>query len=200
MQNVTHYFASNPGLVFLLILVMLLLTVIIYSHNALGQYQSSSGNKVQTWIDNLSNIKIEFTYSPAIPVIDTPTELKFNVENLQNGTRLDDLLARVIVLTTSSGQERSFKFPNIFAQNGSFSVKYLFPDSGSYQVISRIYSKGFLTLASFNVFIPPQALGTANITSTSLLVFSASLAGIIGIIAFIVITSRKKRKAESNNL
>jgi hypothetical protein len=118
------------------------------------------------------------------------------VVNLQNGTRLDDLLARVVVLTTSSGQERSFKFPNILAQNGSFSVKYLFPDSGSYQVISRIDSKGFLTLASFNVFIPLQALGTANIISTSLLVFSASLAGIIGIIAFIVLSQVEKEEKQ----
>ncbi len=179
---------------------MILLTVIIQSHNALAEVQSPSASKVQTWIDNLSNIKTEFKYLPSIPVIDTPTELKFNVVHLQNGTNLGDLLARVIVLTTSSGQERSFIFPNIGTHNGSFSVKYLFPDSGSYQVISRISPKNFLTLTSFNVFVPIQAQGNGNVTTT---IFAASLTLIIAIIVIIVIMfirNRRKRKAETGNL
>ncbi|HYT44574.1 MAG TPA: hypothetical protein VEP90_19745 [Methylomirabilota bacterium] len=40
-----------------------------------------------------------------MPIIDTPTNLKFNIQNLQSGKPVTDLLARVVILTNSSGQE-----------------------------------------------------------------------------------------------
>jgi hypothetical protein len=156
----------------------------------LGQDQSLPGSKPQTWIDKLNHIKTEFTYLPASPAIDKPTQLKFDVVHLQNGTKLGNLSARVIVLTTSSGQERSFVFPNVVSQNGSFSVKYLFPEFGSYQVISRIDSKGFSALSSFSVFVP---IGDGGSISTSTLL-AAVVVGIIGIIVFVVLGPKKKKR------
>jgi hypothetical protein len=50
-------------------------------------------------------------------------------------------------VTNSSGQERIFKFTNITAPDGDFSVKYLFLEWGMYQVISTIHSKGVSALA-----------------------------------------------------
>ncbi len=203
MADVTKFFTSSPLHVYLLILVSTILVLVQYSilihpHNVLGQNQALSASKVQTWMDNLSNIKTEFTYLPASPGIDKPTQLKFNVVHLQNGTNLGDLSARVIVLTTSGRQERSFIFPNVVTHNGSFSVNYLFPDSGSYQVISRLDSKGFLTLASFSVFVPLLAGGTTSTNNVSLLVFAASIAGIIGILAVVAVKYivRKRRGHE----
>jgi hypothetical protein len=156
----------------------------------LGQDQSLPASKPQTWIDKLNNIKTEFTYLPASPAIDKLTQLKFDVVHLQNGTKLGNLSARVIVLTTSSGQERSFVFPNIVSQNGTFSVKYLFPEFGSYQVISRIDSKGFSALSSFSVFVP---IGGGGSISTSTLL-AAAVTGIIGIIVFVVLGPKKKKR------
>ena len=52
---------------------------------------SSSVNRTQTWIDKLNNLRIQFAYSPENPGIDTPTELKFNVLNLQTGSHLKDI-------------------------------------------------------------------------------------------------------------
>ena len=202
-KNVTKFFTSSPlhvSLLFLVSAILLLVqhSILIHPHNVLGQNQALSASKVQTWTDNLSNIKTEFTYLPASPDIDKPIELKFNVVHLQNGTNLGDLSARVIILTTSGGQERSFIFPNVVTQNGSFSVNYLFPDSGSYQVISRINSKGFLTLASFSVFVPILSGGTTSTGNVSLLVFAASIAGIIGILAVVALKyiERKRRGHE----
>lgn len=202
-KNVTKFFTSSPlhvSLLFLVstIFVLVQYSIIIHPPNVLGQNQALSASKVQTWMDNLSNIKTEFTYLPASPDIDKPTELKYNVVHLQNGTNLGDLFARVIVLTTSGGQERSFIFPNVSTHNGSFSVNYLFPDSGSYQVISRIDSKGFLTLASFSVFVPLLAGGTTSSSNVSLLVFTASIAGIIAILAVVAVKYivRKRRGHE----
>jgi hypothetical protein len=167
------------------------LSIFIHPNDIFGQDQPVSDSKPQTWIDNLSNIKIEFTNSPGSPVIDKPTQLKFDVAHLQNGTKLSNLSARVIVLASVGGQQRSFIFPNVVSHNGSFSVKYLFPDSGSYQVISRIDSVGLLNLASFNVFVP---------TNNSLRIFAASIVGIIGIAIVMALRYTETKRKDKNKL
>src|SRR5919108_5045857 len=97
-------------------------------------YAQPSASKTQTWIDKQNNIKIQFASQPENPVVDKPAELKFSVQSLKTGESLKNLLARIVV---TDGQ-RSFKFTNITIPDGNFSVKYLFPDSGTYQVIGRI--------------------------------------------------------------
>jgi hypothetical protein len=113
---------------------------------------SNNSNKVQEWINQREGIKIQFIYKPDKPIIDTFTELKFSVQNLTTGDHIKDLLARIVV---TNGQ-RLFKFENISVPDGDFSVKYLFPDDGTHQVITRIDVKDSINLASFNVFVPHQ--------------------------------------------
>ena len=111
-------------------------------------------NRTQQWISQRDGIKILFLYEPEKPIIDTFTELKFSVLNLTSSEHLKDFMARVVV---TNGQ-RLFKFENITVADGDFSVKYIFPDDGTHQVVTRI-SKGtsILTLAIFNVFVPHQS-------------------------------------------
>lgn len=111
-------------------------------------------NRTQQWISQRHGIKILFLYEPEKPIIDTFTELKFSVLNLTSSEHLKDFMARVVV---TNGQ-RLFKFENITVADGDFSVKYIFPDDGTHQVVTRI-SKGtsVLTLATFNVFVPHQS-------------------------------------------
>ena len=180
------------------IMMAIIVVVVILSLNTavLGQTSSSSSsvNRTQTWTDKLNNLKVQFTYSPDNPAIDTPTELNFNVLNLQTGSHLKDLFARIVVLTNSGGQQRSFKFTNISAADGNFSVKYLFPDSGSYQVISKIDSKDSSNLASFNVFVPFQPLGTVNVSNLNTLILPALLVGVIGTIVVVTLIWKSKKK------
>jgi hypothetical protein len=194
-------FSSVILLVSLLFSIMMaIIVVVILSLNTavLGQTSSSSSsssvNRTQTWTDKLNNLKVQFTYSPDNPAIDTPTELNFNVLNLQTGSHLKDLSARIVVLTNSGGQQRSFKFTNISAADGNFSVKYLFPDSGSYQVISKIDSKDSSNLASFNVFVPFQPLGTVNVSNLNTLILPALLVGVIGTIVVVTLIWKSKKK------
>ena len=109
--------------------------------------------KVQEWIDKSKNIKIQFAYSPEKPIIDTFTELKFSVQDLKTGEHIKNFDARVVV---TNGQ-RLFKFENITVANGDFSVKYLFPDDGTHQVLTRINTNYSFLLASFSVFVPHQS-------------------------------------------
>ena len=110
-------------------------------------------SKVQEWIDKSKNIKIQFAYSPEKPIIDTFTELKFSVQDLETGEHIKNFDARVVV---TNGQ-RLFKFENITVADGDFSVKYLFPDDGTHQVLTRINTNNSILLASFSVFVPHQS-------------------------------------------
>lgn len=184
------------SLLFSIIVAIIVVVILSLNTAALGQTSpsSSSDNRTQTWTDKLNNLKVQFTYSPDNPAIDTPTELNFNVLNLQTGSHLKDLSARIVVLTNSGGQQRSFKFTNISAADGNFSVKYLFPDSGSYQVISKIDSKDSSNLASFNVFVPFQPLGTVNVSNLNTLILPALLVGVIGTIVIVTLVWKSKKK------
>jgi hypothetical protein len=190
-------FYSCILIVLLLFIMMAIITfgVNLYSPSpAFGQTISDNGT--QLWIDRENNVKVQFTYSPQTPIVDAPTDLKFSVQNLQTGVNLKNLAARVVIVTNSSGQERSFKFTNISAPDGNFSVKYLFPDSGVYQVISRIYSKDAPTLSSFKVTVPIQPLGIFNTNSMNPLIIPVILVTVIGAIAvasFLIIKRRARK-------
>jgi hypothetical protein len=111
-------------------------------------------NRTQQWISQRDGIKILFIYEPEKPIIDTFTELKFSVLNLTSSEHLKDFMARVVV---TNGQ-RLFKFENITVADGDFSVKYIFPDDGTHQVVTRISKEmSDSTFASFNVFVPHQS-------------------------------------------
>ena len=190
-------YSSSISFVSLLVVAtfVIIASVILYSNSpAFGQ--TNSGNGTQLWVDRENNVKVQFTYLPQTPIIDTPTQLKFNIQNSQTGTPLRNLVARVVIVTNSSGQERSFKFTNITAPNGSFSVNYLFPDTGVYQVISRIYSKDASILASFKVLVPIQPFGVINTNNINPLILPAGLVGIVGaivVVSFLIMIRKRKK-------
>jgi len=139
---------------------------------------------------------MQFGYLPKEPIIDKPTELKFTVQNLQTGEQIKNLSARVVVLNNVGGQQRSFKFTNITAPNGIFSVNYLFPDSGQYNVIIKIDSKDFTSLASFNVAVPFAPLGTVKVGNLNPIALPA-IAGIIAATVGVAALLWMKRKKSS---
>jgi hypothetical protein len=148
---------SNSMIVRFLLPIFSLTTILLYIYPN-TMYGQSSINATQSWLDRENNVRILFSYAPTMPVIDAPTSLKFSIQNLQTGKPIAESFARVVILTNSSGQERIFKFTNITAPDGGFSVKYLFPDVGLYQVISTITSPSndIASLSSFKVLVPGQ--------------------------------------------
>jgi hypothetical protein len=176
-----------------------------FGNNFAYAHLNMSGNStLQQVLSQRDNIKILFGYEQEEPIIDTFTELKFSVINLTTNEHVKDFLARVVV---TNGQ-RLFKFENITVLDGDFSVKYLFPDDGTHQVITRI-NKGTSSqlLGSFNVFVPHQAPpsllnpfpnATANgiefITRVLIVLISFSIIGVV--IIFLRRGKRKKGKRE----
>jgi hypothetical protein len=145
----------NIQKLFLAIILLSFITSILLLNQVIITFSYAHIDKPegQEWIDKNRNIKIQFDYEPNIPIIDTFTELQFSVQDLETGEHIKDFDARAVV---TNGQ-RLFKFENITVADGDFSVKYLFPDDGTHQVLTRINTNNSILLASFSVFVPHQS-------------------------------------------
>lgn len=146
------------------------------------------GGKVQEWTNVKDNVRIQFSYSPEKPIIDTFTTLNFSVQDLKTGEHIKDFTARVVV---TNGQ-RLFKFENITVPDGDFLVKYLFPDDGTHQVILRVNSKNSVELASFQVFVPHQSPpGLLNNSGDMInIVVAIGLIAAVGLITIVILKRR----------
>jgi hypothetical protein len=133
--------------------MVFLFALLLLTQKSIVSYAHIDKEKIQQWIVKNKNIKIHFAYHPDKPIIDTFTELKFSVLNLTNNEHIKDFDARVVV---TNGQ-RLFKFENITVPDGDFSVKYIFPDDGTHQVLLRVNTNTSILLASFSVFVPHQS-------------------------------------------
>jgi hypothetical protein len=145
--------------------------------------------------------RISGNYEPEKPLIDSPTLLKFSVQNLQTGQHLKDLLAKVTIIN----RQTVFKSNNITVTDGDFSFYSTFANDGAYQVIFTINSKDYaIALASFKVIVPFQPIGTINLSYTIPLILPAVIVGIVGfiVVATFLIVKRiyeKKGSQKSGN-
>ena len=172
-------------------------------YNAFAHMPISNTSSIQEWTDPYNGISTQFVYEPEKPVIDTFTELKFSIQNIATGNHIsdaDNAKARVVI---TNGQ-RLFKFENItVGDNGHFSVKYLFPEDGTHQVITRLDTNDSSTVSSFNVFVPHQAppsilnpfpsSPTAGSDSNQQISNTALLIGVISAIAAATIILLKRK-------
>ena len=172
------------------ILVLIFFTSIFESieNDQTISYAHFPYGKVQEWKNVKDNIKVQFAYFPDKPIIDTFTALNFSMQNLKTGEHIKDFTARVVV---TNGQ-RLFKFENITVPNGDFSVKYIFPDDGTHQVILRVNSKHLVELASFQVFVPHQSPPSLLSVGDDMINIIIALS-IIAAVSLIVILFLKKK-------
>jgi hypothetical protein len=142
-------------------------------------------------------MKIQFIYEPEKPLLETPTELKFSVQNLKTGEHLKELFAMVMIMNTQG----FFKLHKISVPNGDFSVNSTFPIEGTYQVILRINSNDHgISLASFKIFVPFQPIGTVNLKYVTPLILPAGIIGVISVIAIVAFLILSKRKVKRNSI
>jgi hypothetical protein len=157
--------------------------------------QVSTNGIIKTWLDRENNIKIVFSTIPVQSTIGTPSVLTFTVQNLHTGKPIANLLANVVIVGGSPNQESPFRLTNISAVDGYFSINVIFPDKGSYQVITKITSQthDVASLASFTVKVPATqsalSLFRGNyyyITWIGLLIVSA-----VGVGSFLILKNKK---------
>jgi hypothetical protein len=152
-------------LIFIFISIVFVLTIFLMmgtslfnpsKYDALAHMPVSNTSRIQEWTDPYNGISTQFVYEPEKPVIDTFTELKFSIQNIATGNHISDTDSAKARVVITNGQ-RLFKFENItVGDDGHFSVKYLFPDDGTHQVITRLDTNDSSTASSFNVFVPHQ--------------------------------------------
>jgi hypothetical protein len=175
------------------IALIFLLVDIISSNNAYFSEAHLSGEAIQNWISQKYNILIQFTDEPRRPVIDEFTELIFSVQNLSSGEHIENLTGRVVV----TNGRRLFKFENISIPDGDFSVRYLFPDDGTHQVLLRFDRNNDLRIiASFNVFVPHQPPSSLldPFMQEDKVHLTLSIAAILIIVIFLLTRILKKSK------
>lgn len=173
-----------------------------FDNEAFAHMPVSNASRIQQWTDTYNGISAQFVYEPERPIIDTFTELKFSIQNLTTGNHIsenEDAIARVVV---TNGQ-RLFMFENISVDDGHFSVKYLFPDDGTHQVITRLDTNDSSSASSFNVFVPHQTppnilnpfpSSTTNANNSQQIGNIAILVGIISGIAVVTIFQIRRRQ------
>lgn len=166
--------------------------------NAYAQTQqdNKSVSMIQESIDPKENVKIQFRYSPAKPMLYSLTDLELIIQDLNTGNNLKDLFANIAIL---KGDRIFFKFNNIDLKNGDLLLKVQFVEDGNYQLISQIRSKENISiaLASFNILVPLQPFGSFNFYSIAPLVLPIGLVAIFGTAAiaiFLILVSRKKKR------
>jgi hypothetical protein len=170
--------------------VLSLVTFSIYVFPIYGQVSLKGTN---TWLDRENNIKILFTTMPQQPTIGTPTTLRFTVQNLQTGKPVTNLLANVAILGGASNEEAIFRLTNISAVNGDFSTNVIFPNKGSYQLITKITSQthdSASLLASFIVIVP-ATLSTSNPLDANYVIWIGLLLALaIGVASFLILKNK----------
>jgi len=146
-------------------------------------------SSTKTWLDRENNIKIIFSSAPAQPTIATPSTLSFTVENLQTGKPVTNLLARLVILGGPSNQETTFRMTNISAPYGHYSVNVIFPDIGTYQVITRVTSQSHdvSSLASFTVAVPALQSTLNLIGGNYIIEISLLIAVAAGVASFLIL-------------
>lgn len=123
---------------------------------------NSYSNNVQTWLDKINNIKIQFGYSPPYPFVGNVTQLNFKVSsaNTNKGLNLTHIHIAVIKNVTANFNNSNtinnknyfVTFDNITASHGIFSLKYQFLQEGAHQVIIKIAARDSeIALASFDI-------------------------------------------------
>ena len=204
-------------LLLLIVFIIITTSISLQDNNTIittNAYAHIFGSRIQQWVNPYNNIRIQFVYEPENPLIYSLTDLKFSVQHIQTGKHLTDLYASI---TVANGQKILKRFNNISAPNGDFSVSLKFLETGTYQVIVRVDSKGnyddnnnnnvALALASFKILVPDQPLGIIDVNYMTPLLVPAGLAAIIGVGALVMLLmiakrggkERKKTGEENNN-
>jgi hypothetical protein len=148
---------------------------------------------IQEWNDEQNAVKLLFSYSPEKPLLYTPTDLKFSIQDLKTGNHLKDLVMNSTIIKDN---KIISKFNGVTIKNGDLSLKAQFPEDGNYQIISQVRSKDNVAIAltSFNIFVPLQPFGKFDADSLTSTLIPAGLVAIslLGLVAVIIFVSKEK--------
>lgn len=143
-------------------------------------------NGSQTWLDKENNVKIALNIIPSQPTVGTPSLLKFTVQNLETDKPVSNLLANVVIF---GSQLPVFRLSNISASDGQFTINVIFPNVGSYQIITRMTSQNHNVslLASFTVIVSALQSALNPFSRNYVIWISILLATACGVASYLVL-------------
>jgi hypothetical protein len=123
---------------------------------------NSYSNNVQTWVDKLNKMKIQFSYSPPYPFVGNLTQLSFQATNSDTNKPLQISHLHMALITnvtasfnnsnTINNKNDFVTFDNVTSDHGIFSLKYQFLAEGAHQIIVKIQTKdNEAVIVSFDV-------------------------------------------------
>ena len=107
-------------------------------------------------------------------------------------------MAHVVILGANiTNQEAMFQLTNISAVDGHFTINVIFPDAGSYQIITKIISSsssqthGVASLASFIVVVVPATRSALNLSGENFITWIGLLvASAVGVSSFLILKNK----------
>ena len=123
---------------------------------------NSYSNNVQTWVDKLNKMKIQFSYSPPYPFVGNVSQLSFQATNSDTNKPLQISHIHMALITnvtasfndsnTINNKNDFVTFDNVSSDHGLFSLKYQFLAEGAHQIIVKIQTKdNEAVIVSFDV-------------------------------------------------
>lgn len=90
--------------------ILLLLLAMAFDSETLKIAYSQLARNIKIWKDSDNNVRILFSYSPDDPIINTPTELLFTINDLRTGAAFKNVLVTIIIIGSSNGQQKVVRF------------------------------------------------------------------------------------------
>ena len=144
----------NPYKKLLVTLPLLLLVSISFGFSSyvFSQTENIQEANNDAWISERDNLNVTMNLIPKVPTIDQPTEIQFEIRELDTGMPYNDLTANVTILDSDS---RLFKFAEQPVSDGIFSVIYIFPDDALNNIIVQMERNSTaFGVAAFEVDVP----------------------------------------------
>ena len=143
------------------------------------------GLNFQEWTNKENNILIQFDTDPHTVTAGQTSEMLFSVQDLQTKQHFKNFTETIKI--TNSG---SSSYPNIIHKfdskkiiDGDFSQEYTFSNGGTYQILVRIDTAKFVSIASFTIFVSSPTFQILNLIYVLLptMIFTGIIVG-VGII------------------
>jgi hypothetical protein len=123
-----------------------------FSSNVFSQTENIQEANKNSWISERDNLNVTMNLTPKVPTVDQPTEIQFDIRELDTGMPYNDLSANVTILDSDS---RLFKFAEQPVSDGIFSVIYIFPDDALNNIIVQMERNSTaFGVAAFEVNVP----------------------------------------------
>jgi hypothetical protein len=128
-----------------------------FSSYVFSQTENIQEASKNSWISERDNLNVTMNLTPEVPTVDQPTEIQFEIRELNTGMPYREMTANVTILDSDG---RLFKFAEQPVSDGIFSVIYIFPDDALNNIIVQMKRNSTaFGVAAFEVDVPHTSPG-----------------------------------------